>query len=137
MITILYKKTNELGIFSSILCMIHCMATPFLLVAIPSSSIIYQRGQLWWSWLDVLFLIISLIAVFVAVQQSKQKWVQISMIVSWFLLSFFVINERLEGIEFSFDMVYFPAFALTVFHVINIRHCRCEEGCCEKDMPVG
>jgi len=136
MITTLYKKPNELGVFSSILCMIHCIATPFLLVAVPSSSVIYQRGQVWWSWLDILFLVISFIAVFSAVQQSKRRWVQISMVASWFVLSFFVINERLEGIEFSFDMVYFPAIALTVLHLINRKQCRCEEGCCEKELPT-
>ncbi len=136
MITILEKKPNELGVFSSILCIIHCLITPFVLVVIPSSSMMTKGGDSydWWLWLDVLFLIISFVAVFKATQQSKQMWMKISMALSWIILSFFVFNERLDGIKFSLDLVYFPAVALTVLHLLNRRKCRCEEGCCEKNI---
>ncbi|MCG8387169.1 MAG: MerC domain-containing protein [Cytophagales bacterium] len=126
MITILDKKSDELGMLSSTLCMLHCMATPFLLLAVPSSQVTHHGSQAWWSWLDILFLGISLIAVFMTVQQSTQKWLKVSLVVSWLMLSFFILNERFEGIEFSFDMVYFPAFALVVLHLVNKRQCRCE-----------
>lgn len=69
------------------------------------------------------------------VQQSTQKWLKVSLVVSWLMLSFFILNERFEGIEFPFDMVYFPAFALVVLHLVNKRQCRCETGCCEDDRP--
>ncbi len=47
------------------------------------------------------------------------------------MLSYFVINERMELMEFPLDMVYFPAAGLIILHLINRRHCRCEVGCCE------
>lgn len=136
MIAILNKKSDELGMLSSALCMLHCIATPFLLAAVPSSSVTHHVSQDWWSWLDILFLGISFIAVFRSVQQSTLRWLQTSLIVSWLILSFFILNERFEGIELPFDMVYFPALTLIVLHLVNRRQCRCEAGCCKSDQSA-
>ncbi len=136
MITILNEKSDELGMLSSSLCMLHCIATPFLLVTLPGSSVMHPGSQGWWGWLDILFLGISSIAVFRSVQQSTRRWLQIGLIVSWLMLSFFIFNERFEGMEFAFDMVYFPAFALVVLHLVNRKQCRCEAGCCENDQSA-
>ena len=136
MITILNKKSDEVGMLSSGLCMLHCIATPILLAAVPGSSVTHHGSQHWWSWLDILFLIISFVAVFMSVQQSAKMWLRISMVVSWLMLSFFIINERFGGMEFPFDMVYFPALTLIVLHLVNRRQCSCETGCCQKDQPA-
>ena len=79
----------------------------------------------------MLFLLVSSVAVYKAVRQSPKRWIQFSMVSMWLMLTFFVLNERFEGIEFPFDMVYIPAFALIALHLINRKHCRCEAGCCE------
>ena len=136
MITILNKKSDELGMLSSALCMLHCIATPVLLAAVPGSSATHHGSQDWWSWLDILFLIISFIAVFMTVRQSTKRWLRTSMVVSWLMLSFFILNERFGGIEFPFDMVYFPTLALIVLHLVNRRQCRCKAGCCENDQSA-
>ena len=136
MISIFNKKPDELGMLSSALCMLHCIATPVLVAAVPGFSVTHHGSQEWWSWLDVLFLIISFIAVFGSVRQSTKRWLWTGMVVSWLMLSFFILNERLGGMEFPFDMVYFPALTLIVLHLVNRRHCRCEAGCCEKDQPA-
>lgn len=131
MIKVLRDKSNEIGILSSTLCIIHCVATPFLLAVIPVSSAI--NGGAWWGWLDLVFLAVSLLAVVKAVQQSRVTWIKISMVITFLLLTGFIFNERLEGIEFPFDMVYIPAFSLIVLHIVNRRHCQCETGCCEPE----
>ena len=131
MIAILDKKSDELGVLSSTLCMLHCLATPFLLMAVPSSSIINSGSPGWWSWLDIVFLAISFFAIFKTVQQSTLRWLQTSLIVSGIILSFLILNERFEVVEIPFDMVYLPAFALVVLHLINRRRCRCQAKCCE------
>lgn len=133
MITIFNKKSDELGMLSSALCMLHCIATPVLIAAVPGFSGTHHGSQEWWSWLDIIFLIISFIAVLRSVQQSTKRWLRASMVISWLMLSFFILNERLGGVEFPFDMVYFPALALIILHLVNRRQCRCEAGCCEKD----
>jgi len=131
MITLINKRSDELGMLSSILCMIHCMATPFLLVVIPASAGTHHGGYEWWRLLDLLFLGISFIAVFKTVQQSAYRWIKVSLIIAWLLLTFFILNERFEGIMFSFDMVYIPAFVLVILHLVHLRKCRCESECCE------
>jgi len=131
MITILNKKSDELGMLSSALCMLHCFATPFLFVALPSSSVIHPESQQLWGWLDVIFLGISFIAIFRSVQQSNVRWLRVGLIFSWLLLAFLIFNERFAVLEVPFYMVYFPAFALIVLHLINRKNCRCQAGCCD------
>ncbi|MEO1050515.1 MAG: MerC domain-containing protein [Bacteroidota bacterium] len=136
MSVILNKKSDELGMLSSTLCIIHCVATPFVFVAVPGSSVGAHGSQALWGWLDLLFLAISFIAVFKTYQQSTLRWIKTSLIVSWLMLTFFIFNERLEGIAFPFDMVYVPAVALIILHLVNRRQCRCETGCCENNQPA-
>ena len=133
MITILNKKSDEVGMLSSTLCIIHCLATPFLFMAVPASSAHHHGSPEWWGLIDILFLGISFIAVYMSVKQSTVRWMKISLIACWLLLSCFIFNERLEGIEFPFDMVYFPAFGLVVLHLVNRRQCRCHTESCEND----
>ncbi len=127
MITILNKKPDELGMLSSALCIVHCLATPVLLTILPV-SVATQSGQNWWVWLDIFFLLISSLAVFRAVQRSPKTWLRVSMVVSWLMLCFFIINERFGSIEFPFDIVYFPALTLIFLHLVNRRHCSHKSG---------
>jgi len=136
MITILNRKSDEVGMFSSTLCMIHCLATPFLFIAVPTSSSHHHGGPEWWGLLDLVFLLISFIAVYISVKHSKVGWMRISLIITFIALTFFILNERFEGIEFPFDMVYIPAVALVVLHLINRRQCRCAPGYCETTEEV-
>ena len=128
MIAILNKKSDELGAISSFLCIIHCIATPVVLTLLPISSGTQIGRQNRWSWLDIIFLLISSTAVFWAVQRSPKLWLRISMIVSLLVLGLFIVNERFIGIEFPFDMVYFPAFALIVLHLVNRNRCHHKTG---------
>ncbi|MEM6525295.1 MAG: MerC domain-containing protein [Bacteroidota bacterium] len=122
MITTINKKPDELGMLSSILCIIHCLATPILLTILPISAAV--QGQNWWGWLDIFFLIFSSVAVILAVRRSPKAWIRVSMIISLLMLCFFIVNERFGSIEFPFDMVYLPAFALVILHVLNRKHHR-------------
>lgn len=124
MITTLNKKPDELGMLSSVLCIIHCLATPVLLTLLPVSTAAQSGEQNWWGWLDILFLILSGVAVIFAIQRSPKTWLRVSMIASLLTLCFFIINERFGSIEFPFDVVYLPAFALIILHLLNRRYCR-------------
>jgi hypothetical protein len=131
MITILNKKSDEVGMLSSTLCIIHCLATPFLFAAIPAATGSHHGSPEWWGLLDILFLVISFIAVYISFKHSKVGWMRTSLILSFILLTFFILNERFEGIEFPFDMVYIPAVTLVILHLVNRRQCRCAAGYCE------
>ena len=135
MITILNNKSDEIGVLSSTLCMLHCFATPILLVAIPSTSVIHPGNLGWWSSLELLFLGFSFVAIYSTVQRSTLRWLRISLIISGLSLCFFIFSERFELIEFSEVLVYMPAFALIALHLINIRLCRCQAKCCECPPP--
>lgn len=113
---------------SSVLCIIHCLATPILLTLLPLSTATQGGAQTWWGWLDIFFLIFSSIAVFIAIKRSPKTWLRVSMTISLVMLCFFIINERFGSIEFPFDMVYIPAFALIILHLLNRRYCRHSAG---------
>ncbi len=116
---ILNKKSDEIGVLSSALCLVHCFATPILLVAVPSTSIIHPESQDWWGWLDMVFLAVSFFAIVSTIQPSTVGWLRTGLIVSWILLSLFIINERLTVLQIPEVIVYIPAFALIIFHLIN------------------
>jgi hypothetical protein len=131
MIDLVRKNSDELGMVGSALCIIHCLATPFLLVFLAASPYSQVGNYYWWTMLDVVFLGVSVLAVWITIQRTAFRWIKIGMVVSLLLLAFFIFNERLEGIEFPVDMVYFPAVALVILHIINLRKCRCETACCD------
>ena len=58
-----FQKSDTIGVLSSGLCMIHCLATPFFFVATVCSTTCCNTAPLWWQWLDYFFLVVSFIAV--------------------------------------------------------------------------
>ncbi|WP_425562911.1 MerC domain-containing protein [Marivirga lumbricoides] len=117
---------------SSTLCIFHCLITYLILAAYPALFSTSNQSFRLWGYVDFLLLGVSYLAVFRTIQQSNIIWIKISLLVTIVLLTFFIINERFGGIEFPIDMMYFPALAMIILHLVNLRKCRCKAGCCEK-----
>ena len=50
---------------------------------------------------------------------------------SWMVLSFVVLNEKISLIPLWEEAVYVPALALVFFHLYNRKYCTCDqEQCC-------
>jgi hypothetical protein len=51
----------------------------------------------------------------------------------WFLLSFLIINEGLEGFHIPEFYTYIAATSLSFLHIYNLKYCTCKEECCTNE----
>jgi len=124
-------KTDKIGIIASTLCMIHCIATPFLFLAQSYSTSCCGASPNWWSSLDFLFLLISFFAIYQSSKNSSKTWVKYAMWVSWALLLTGLLNKKFQLLSVVESAMYFPAVMLVLLHLYNLRYCQCKtETCC-------
>lgn len=131
--TLTIKKSDSIGIISSGLCLLHCITTPFLFVAQAQILTSSQSKPLWWSSLDIIFLIISALAIYKSNTSVSNKWIGYALWISWFILLFIIVNEKLEWLEIPEYAIYLPSLSLIFFHFYGSMYCQCkDENCCAK-----
>ncbi|RNC86397.1 MAG: MerC domain-containing protein [Winogradskyella sp.] len=129
-----FRKNNSdyIGAIASTLCLIHCLATPFIFLA--HSSVHHNHGHaspLWWKAFDVVFVCISFIAVFWSTRHSTNKNIKYALWASWFVLCFIIMNEHFSILAIPESAIYIPAIALVILHLYNKKYCQCnDESCC-------
>lgn len=129
----LQNKSNSdlLGAGASFLCLIHCLATPFLFVAQAGVATHHVESPAWWGLIDITLLVVSLAAVYWAAQKSSRQWVKIALSVSWLCLALIILNEKVEGVHLAEEWIYLPTVCLIGLHLYNRKYCQCEdEECC-------
>ena len=125
------KKSYTIGVLSSGLCMIHCLATPFFFVATACSASCCSSAPQWWQWIDYFFLIISFIAVRHSTISTNSKLIELGLWLSWVGLLVFVLNAKFLWFSMSPNMKFIPAFSLIGLHLYNLRYCQCKtKECC-------
>lgn len=128
------QKADCIGAISSALCLIHCVATPFIFIAQNSLFNCCDEVPSWWKFIDYFFLIISFIAVNRTVQTTSSKWIKPSLWVSWAFLFVVIINEKIAWLPLSESIIYIPAIALIVLHLYNRKYCQCKsDKCCTNE----
>ena len=127
---ILHKKSDKLGAISSLLCAMHCIATPFLFIAKSCSATCCEETPIWWKTIDVLFLIVSFIAIYYSTKNSTNNLIKIGLWVSFSFLTFIIINEHINIYPIGEWFIYIPAFFLVFLHTYNRKYCQCKTGCC-------
>tara|TARA_Y100001970_G_scaffold223760_1_gene275535 strand:+ start:116 stop:520 length:405 start_codon:yes stop_codon:yes gene_type:complete len=125
------NKSDSLGVISSGLCMIHCLATPFFFVAAACSKSCCAAAPSWWLYIDYIFLIISFVAVMHSTKDSTYNFVKFGLWLSWLGLFAFIINISYSFIDISDNVKFIPGFSLIGFHLYNARFCNCtDKECC-------
>ncbi len=133
--TVLSKKiksnnSDSIGALASGLCLLHCIATPFIFVAQTCAASCCDAAPVWWQSIDFLFIGVSLFAVYWSVKFSTKQWIKNALWSSWLLLSFLIINEKTEFIHAPEWMIYIPAMALITLHLYNRKYCICKDESC-------
>ncbi|TCI94769.1 MerC domain-containing protein [Tenacibaculum sp. M341] len=123
-------KSDALGMFASTLCLLHCIATPFLFLVHASASCCSVGVPTWWKLVDYCFLIISGLAVYYSIQTTTSNNIKQALWVSWFLLFLVIMNENLKIFHIPEFFNYIPAIVLVVLHLYNQRYCQCETDKC-------
>ena len=127
---LIIKYSDYVGASASGLCLIHCIATPILLLSQASLiSIVNERLFLWQS-LNFLFLAISFIAIYYSVQNSSNLYVKILFFLNWLILSTLILIELFEILSIAEFYTYIAAISLSILHIYNLNYCRCEDDSC-------
>ncbi len=137
MITKSFQKYNSdsIGALASGLCLVHCIATPFIFIAHTCSIACNGSAPIWWTSIDFIFIGISFFAVYWSAKNSSKKWVTYALWISWFLLSFVLINEKVQLVSLPEVSIYFPAISLVALHFYNRKFCKCsDEKCCSNTL---
>ena len=132
MATISSVKSDYLGAVASMLCIIHCLATPILFV-VQSCTInsCCEGGPLWWSAIDYLFIGITLFAVIQSSRNTSKPFMKYALFGTWIILSFLMINEKMAWLSIAGLWKYLAAAAMVSVHVYNLKFCQCtKEGSC-------
>ncbi|MFK7784933.1 MAG: MerC domain-containing protein [Crocinitomicaceae bacterium] len=129
----LSKKSDALGAMASSLCLVHCLVTPIIFIVQTCTATCCSSSAIpdWWILLDYLFLGVSFLAIVWSSKTTSKEWMKYILWVSWFLLLFVILNERLELIAINQYLGYVPALTLVFLHVYNRKYCQCKaDDCC-------
>ena len=132
MISKTIPKSDLVGAVASGLCVVHCIATPFLFIAQSCSvSGCCESSPAWWSSIDYLFIGITFFAVYHSGKSTSKPWVKYAMYAAWVILSLLILNEKLVFSPIPEWWKYITAFGLISLHLYNLKFCQCaEETCC-------
>ncbi|PZE17739.1 MerC domain-containing protein [Putridiphycobacter roseus] len=130
MINIGKMKADTIGIFAGTLCLVHCVATPFIFIAKACASTCCSAAPTWWKWIDYLFIVVSFIAIYYATKNSNKRWIQIALWGAWTVLLFTIINEAIVMLVLPESFIYYPALSIVALHLYNRRYCTCQEDKC-------
>ena len=121
-----------IGAGASVLCMIHCLLTPFLFAAQATvSSSCSEISPMWWKMVDYVFLIFTFFAIHYTSKASLLKWIPNVLYALWTILALLLVNKFYNLISIPHAIIYIPAISLTVLHLYNRNYCRCyKDKCC-------
>ncbi|GAB3020413.1 hypothetical protein GCM10027185_16910 [Spirosoma pulveris] len=116
----LSRKADYIGITGSILCIIHCLVTPVLLL----TSSVFQNSTLRVGYLslDYVFIGVNIVAVYFATRHYAPPAIKRSL---WGFLLLFSVALLLEDADPVFEYIAYTASAgLVITHLLNIRQHR-------------
>ena len=120
MIIKLPHKADLIGASASFLCIIHCLATPFIFFIKSSTSLCCSETPVWWQSLDYVFLIVAFFAVLhISRNNRTKKWLKSLLILSWIGLLLVTLNTTFFIFHISNALAYSPAILLVTLHLYN------------------
>lgn len=128
--TTLTSKADYIGITGSVLCIIHCLATPVLLLTVNFAHEGLKVGYLS---LDYVFILVNIFAVYHATKHAHSVTIKRAL---WGFLAFFTACLLLEDVSEAFEYAgYAASLGLVITHLVNIRTHHHDHEQCEAD-PV-
>ncbi len=129
-ISIIYKP-DSIGSIASMLCLIHCVATPFIFITQACTMSCCAGAPIWWQSIDYIFIVISFFAILRSTQTSSNKIIKIALWTTWFLFFLSIINKTIEIFYIHQNFVYGLGIILALLHLYNLKYCQCEnDKCC-------
>ncbi|NET31736.1 MAG: MerC domain-containing protein [Cyanothece sp. SIO1E1] len=120
------NKPDSLGAIASTLCMLHCFATPFLIIALAGSASITAEAPIWWTSINYIFLVIAFFAVLSSTQTTSRSFMKPLFWTNWIVLSFVIVNEQIGWLALPELVTYAAATLLVLLHLYHRRYGQCE-----------
>lgn len=113
--------SDRVGIIASVVCLVHCLIFPVLVILrIPLSEWLHE----FWHSLEYIFLAISFVAVFFSARSTVKPWMRYFLWTSFFALAASILLKHYEAV---FDTVAIAAaLILITAHILNIRQLSCQ-----------
>ncbi len=108
------KILDVVGISAAVLCLIHCVVFPLLLIV--------PLGISHNPFIDLAFLAIGAVVVYRISKKTRIKWLKTLFAVSLLLISVSVFTDMI--LEIHLPLIYFGAAGLIAGHLINFNHHR-------------
>ncbi len=106
------KILDVVGISAAILCLIHCVAFPLLMIV--------PLGISHNPFIDLAFLVAGAMVVYRILKKTRIKWLKALFAVSLLLISVSVFADMI--FEIHLPLIYFGAAGLIAGHLINFNH---------------
>lgn len=117
--TLLSQKSDNVGIISSVLCLIHCLLLP---VAISAMSVANQHLHEDLEFMDYIFWGLSLVAVYYSVRQTTHTKVRLAFYLAGLLFTAGILFK--EVLPFGEAWAYAGSVCLILTHTYNMRYCK-------------
>ena len=127
-------QSDTVGAIASTLCVIHCLATPFIFVVQSCTNACCTDAPGWWASFDYIFLLISFISIYRSTQTTTKKIMKPLLWGNYFLLFVLILNEKMKLILIAETATYFTALTLALIHIYNLKYCQCKsDKCCTQN----
>ena len=124
-------KPDAIGSLASTLCLIHCVATPFIFITQACTISCCAEAPIWWQALDYIFIIISFFAILRSTQTSSNKTIKILLWSTWFIFFVSILNKTIQLLSININFIYVIGTILALLHMYNLNYCQCkDENCC-------
>lgn len=129
--TLLSQKSDNVGIISSVLCLIHCLLLPVAISAMSVANHVHDHlghdhhhdhvhGSL--EFMDYIFWVFSLIAVYYSARQTTHNRVRVAFAFAGLLFTCGILFK--EVLPFGHAWSYAGSFCLILTHYYNMRYCK-------------
>jgi hypothetical protein len=109
------KKSDLFGIISSLLCILHCILLPFLVLGGMMAEEWVAHSQ----WMDVIFIALAFVAVYLTTRRMQNRLIRNAM---WFCILWFSVSVLLHHhTHLALYSSLLASGSLVVLHSINFR----------------
>ena len=126
------QKPDSIGAIASMLCVVHCVITPFIFIAHSCCADGCDASPLWWKSIDFIFLTISFFSIYHSTKTTTHSAMKLILWSLWCLLALLIVSEKIDVFNVPETVNYITAITLAFFHIYNLKYCQCEEKCCSK-----
>jgi len=124
-------KPDTIGSLASTLCLVHCIATPFIFITQACAISCCAEAPIWWQALDYIFIIVSFFAILRSTQTSSNKTIKILLWSTWFIFFISILNKTIQLFSININFIYATGIILALLHLYNLNYCQCkDENCC-------